>query len=516
MKHQIKKFMAMAVAGCFLAVGAATVASAKESKKLVVAIAGQVLSLDTQMDTGTQSNMIASHIYEGLVRKDEKNNIYPWLAEKWEVSADKVTWTFYLRKGVKFQDNADFNAAAVQKSFNRLLDKASGSNRRYLYTFIKQVNVLDDYTVQFITEAPKASFLNLLAYNGAYIISPRAIDKWGKALSNYAAGTGPFQLKQNMNGEYVILERFDGYWGNKAKIDEVKFMTVTEEGTRVIMLENGEADFVEKIPPQDIARLKDNKNISVRQDASMRVAQIGFNIKKAPFDKVKVRQAINYAINRDLIVKGICGGVGVPADSVVAPNIWGYWAGGKYDYDPQKAKQLLAEAGYPNGFKATLWTPKGRYFRDKETALGVAGQLKKVGIDLEVEVIDWGQYLKELRIPNDEGNKVDSYLLGWTATTGEVGYLINLLFDGKNMPPVGWNTMFYANNRVNEINKISSSMLDDEQRKKLFVEFQSIVMKEAPWAPLYVYEQISASRSDLKGVSVFPDEIILFNNAYIQ
>ncbi len=504
----------------FLAFALAESSDAKrrfeDKDKIVVALSTQILSLDPVQAVGTPAEMVRRHLYEGLVYADSQNKIFPSLAEKWEISKDGLTWTFYLRKGVKFHDNTPFTAQAVKKSLDRLLDPSTGSNRRYMFTFIDQTKVLNDYTVQIVTKEPKANFLNLLTQSGAYPISPSALDKFGKDIADNPCGTGPFRLQKKVTGEYVILTRFDDYWKGKPKLSEIKFITVPEEATRVNMIENGEADFIVNVPPQDMSRLQADKNITIRRDQSNRVAHIGLNVKRPPLDNVKVRQALNYGVDRELIIKGACSGLGIPAKSIIAPATWGYAAVSPYKYDPEKAKELLAQAGYPKGFKAKLWTPQGRYFRDKETALAVAGQLKKIGVDLDVEVVDWGQYNKEMRVGFNEGNKIETYMLGWEAVTGEASYILNTVFAGKNMAPTGWNAMFYANKRFDEINEVASRTLDDRKRAELFREAQKIAIDDAPWISLYVYEQVSAHRSDLKGIQVLPLEVSLFNGAYIE
>ena len=482
---------------------------------ITVALSGQILSLDPQRSAGTPSECVRRQMYEGLVYSDENNRIHPLLADEWSVSEDGLTWTFNLKKGIKFHDGTVMTAAAVVKSFDRLLNKETGSNRRYLYADFESVKALDDHTVQVKTKVRKANFLHLMAYGGAHVISPAAIEKYGDKLTDHPVGTGPYMMKKKLTGEYVDLVRFDQYWGGKPKLAGIKFMTVKEEATRVTMLEKGEADFIVNVPPQDLARLTKDEKVTVRQDPSNRVAHIGMNVTKGPFAKEKVRQALNYAVNRDLLLKGVCGGVGKQAQSVIAPATWGFHPVSPYKYDKDKALALLKEAGFPEGFKAKLWTPQGRYFRDKETSLAVAGQLKKVGVELEVEVIDWGQYLKLLRVGADQGNKVEAYMLGWESVTGEANYLMNAVFASKNQPPKGWNTMFYKNPRVDELSEITGQAIDDAQRKAMFKEFQEIVIKEAPWIPLYVYEQLSAHRSDLKGISILPMEVPMFTRAYL-
>ena len=486
-----------------------------KNRNLVVALSGQILSLDPHRSAGSPSATVRLHMYETLVYADEHNRIYPWLAEKWTVADDGLTWTFHLKKGVKFHDGTPMNAQAVVKSFDRLMDESMGSNRRYLYTDFDEIKALDEYTVQVRTKVRKANFLHLMAYGGASVISPAAMEKWGSDLINHPVGTGPYMMESKLTGEFVQLVPFNDYWGGKPKLDGIRFVSVKEEATRVTMLENGEADFIVNVPPQDLARLENNFEISVRRDPSNRVAHIGLNITQKPFDNQKVRQAMNYAVNRALIVKGVLGGIGEPAQSILAPATWGFAPVSPYKYDKEKALSLLREAGYPDGFKGKLWTPSGRYFRDKETALAVAGELKKIGIDLEVEVIDWGQYLKLLRVGKDQGNKVPAYMLGWESVTGETNYLMNAVFASKNHPPKGWNTMFYTNPRVDELTRISAQTLDENTRKAQFREFQELVIDDAPWIPLYVYQQVSAYRSDLTGITILPMEVPLFTRAYI-
>lgn len=491
-------------------------AADKAKTNIVVTVPTQIISLDPHVSAGTPAEVVRSHIYEGLVSADEKNNIHPALAEKWEVAADGVTWTFHLKKGVKFHDGTELKAGDVKKTFERILDEKNGLNRRYLYTFIDKIEVVDDATVKIITKQPQSNILNLLAYNGGAIVSSSALDKWGKDLGKHPVGTGPFKYKEEAAGEYVTVERFNDYWGGTKNIQQIKFVTVPEEATRVTMLKTGEADFISGIPPQDMKSIESMANVAVRKDPSNRVIHIGFNVGKQPFDNLKVRQALNYAIDRDLLVKSVCGGVGEPATSVLAPVTWGYFNTGAYTYDLEKAKKLLAEAGYPDGFSGKLYTPQGRYFKDKETALAVAEMWKKIGVNLEVEVVDWAQYLKELKVANDKGNKMSAYLLGWESTTGEANYIINTVFATKNIAPTGWNTMFYSNPKVDELSVLAVKTLDDKQRLEYFKEFQQIAAQDAPWAPLYVAGQVSAYRSNIKGITVLSYEVPLFTKASIE
>jgi ABC-type transport system substrate-binding protein len=356
--------------------------------KITVALSAQLLNLDPHVSMAP-SDIVKKHVFEGLTYIDLEGKVHPWLAESWEVAPDNKTWTFHLKEGVKFHDGTDFNAEAVKITFERLLDVDNGFNRRYQLTFIDQINVIDEYTVEIVTKEPYCAMENILDWSGAHIISPAAIEKYGKDIAKYPVGTGPYKVAEFVSGEHVTLEKFNEYWGEKPSLDEVKFITVPEEGTRIAMLETGEVDYIVNLSPQEINRIEENPKLTVRKDPSNRVMQLGMNITNAPLDNKKVRQALNYAVDRELILENVMGGIGIPATSVIASNVWGYAEGiFPYEYNPEKAKQLLAEAGYPDGFDLTMWTTQGRYFRDKELNLAVAGMFQEIGVNAKVEVVD--------------------------------------------------------------------------------------------------------------------------------
>ena len=502
----------LSVAVCLFVLGGhASPATAKDS--IVVSVTAEILTLNNHKSAGSPSEIVRRHIYEGLTEADEKNQIHPKLAEKWEISKDKLVWTFHLRKDVKFQDGTPFNATAVKKNFDKLLDPNSQATRRYLFTFIKKIETVDDYTVRFHTETPQANFLYLLAYGGGHMTSPAFMEKAGANLDKTTCGTGPYKLKNLASGgASAVVERFDGYWGKKPAIKEIKFVSVPEEATRVTMLEAGEADFITGVSPVDVARLKGDSRFVIRTDRSNRVAHIGLNLKKKPFDEKLVRQALNYAVNREQIVKGVMAGAAEPFNGYIAPATWGSAKVVGPDYNPEKAKTLLKEAGLASGFSAKLWTPQGRYFRDKETALAVAGQLKKIGANLSVEVVDWGQYLKELRIAPDQ-SKFETYFLGWESSTGEASYLLDSLFTTDSQAPKGWNTMYYSNPKLDRLSRLASSEMREKERLEYMKNAQQILVDDAIWIPLYVYSQISVHTKGLSGMSVLPLECPLFMNA---
>lgn len=370
---------------------------------------------------------------------------------------------FYLRKGVKFHDGSDFTAEDVVASYERLINNEYGANRVGDFPGFLGAEVIDDYTVRLNTDGPVGNFLNLLSYGGGAIMSKNAIETYKDDIGANPIGTGPYQVESYASGDHAEVVVNDDYWGEIPKIEILRFVTVPESSTRTNMLLAQEAGFVVDVEVNDIESIEASKVAGIRYDDTNRVAQIGFNLTKEPFDNPLVREAMNYAIDKDLIVSGVMGGAGTVTNNVVAPNVFGY-VDGDFSYNPEKAKDLLAEAGYPDGFEVSLWTPQGRYYKDKETSLAVSAQLAEVGITANVEVHDWATYLSELRVPINEGNEVEMYLLGWECYTSEASYILGALFSERTMPPNGWNTMFYTNPEVEElVTEIRHTMNADDR-----------------------------------------------------
>ena len=325
--------------------------SPKVGGTLIYATGTDALTLDPQFVTDVPTSRAVMQIHETLVKYDLDMNIVPCLAEAWEVSSDQLTWTFRLRKGVKFQDGTPFNAEAVKYTFDRIVDPATASPRKSSAGMIKGVKILDEYTVAITTLKPFGPFLaQLTAYNLA-ILSPTQAKKLGKKYAQNPAGTGPFKLESWAPGEKVVLARNEEYWGKKAYLDKVVFKVVPEDATRVMLLLSGEADVIASVPTVLLDKLQQSKDVKVVREKGFRTIYIGLNNKVKPFDDIRVRKAVSHAIHPEAIVQGVLKGVGTLGGSFESPAIPGAVQGLKpYPYDPARAKKLLAEAGYPNGF----------------------------------------------------------------------------------------------------------------------------------------------------------------------
>lgn len=501
-------------AACMLALGTALMGllGQAEAKDIKFAMGAPVLSLDPGVAAGTQAQTVRIQIMEALVQMNaETGKIEPLLAEGWTLSDDKKTWTFKLRQGVKFHDGAVLTADDVVASLSRIIDPKSGLGRAADLRAISSVTALDATTVQVQTAEPFGPLLQVLALDSASILSAASIKQYGAQLGWKPVGTGPFKYVSHQAEQSINLARNDDYWGAKPAADKIQFMTVPEAATRLSMLETGEADIVTDVPGSEVERLQAEPNITLLRKPNTRLAHLGFNTGKPPFNDVRVREALNMAVDRAAIVEGVLRGLGVPADSIIAPTVAGYAPQKAYTYDPAKAKALLAEAGFPKGFSTTIRTPQGRYYMDRETVIAAQAQLKEIGIDASIEVVDWSTYLSALRKPQAE-NTTQLYLLGWETGTGDIQIILDTVFDSARMPPNGWNTMFYKNDQVDRLRVEVARETSSEKRSQLAAEVQGIIMKDAPWIPLYSYVQVTGHRKNLSGLEYLATDIYRLKN----
>jgi ABC-type transport system substrate-binding protein len=439
-------------------------------------------SLDPANTDSNTGEAVGRMMYNYLVRFDGKLQIVPDLATKWSNSKDGLVWTFTLRKGVKFHDGTPVNVEAVKYSFDRFLGAEKPLKSGLHLPIIKSVEIVDDSTVKFTLKAPFAFFLNNLAHSASAIVSPTAHKKWGKDLTLHPTGTGPFRFVEWVRGDRVVLERNDDYYEGKPRLDRVVIRTVREDAARVLGLQAGDYDVAVRIPPEDVSRLMQEGRVRVYAEQSNRTLYIGFNTAKKPFDDVRVRQALNYAIDKESIVKNIYQDRAAIVPTVVGPLHTGYAALKGYPYDPAKAKKLLAEAGYPNGLEVSFWTPKGRYLKDYELSQAIQQQLAAVGVKANLEAFEWARYLSTLRRPKGEA-KFDMYLLGFAASTAEARWVIYALSSCDQWPPAGNNAGFYCKKEVDEAVTKGMSSRNATERDAFMRKAQELLLED----PLAIY-----------------------------
>ncbi|MEW6048717.1 MAG: ABC transporter substrate-binding protein, partial [Bacillota bacterium] len=355
-------------------------AGPKYGGRLKVAMGTSIPIFDSAYASGMANLGIIDLVSETLTKiNSDTGEVMPYLAESW--TAEGNVWTIKLRKGVKFTDGTPFDAAAVKFNIERMLDPATKALTRSTWTMIKSVDVVDPHTVRITTHEPFGPLMAQLSYAPMGMNSPTQVQKLGNENYHTApVGTGPFKYVEHIKGDHTLLSRNDEYWGGKPYLDEVYVKPIPEAGARVMALESGEVDVVFNVPPRDVPRLEQNPKIRVIQPPAQRTMHVGINVTRGPLKDKRVRQALNYAVDKQAIVDNIFLGKTYVSDAPVAKNVFGYHSTRVYNYDPEKAKALLKEAGYPNGFSVTLTYSPGRFLMTEEVVQAIQNDLAKVGV----------------------------------------------------------------------------------------------------------------------------------------
>ena len=322
------------------------------AKDLVVGVPANLTGLDPADLNDNLSQSAARLMFEGLYMLDEHMKLRPQLAESYEASEDAKEFTFHLRKGVTFQDGTSFNAEAVKFSFDRAGNPDNHLKRQSLFVMIAHTDVVDDYTVRVVLKYPFGAFVNDIAHPGALIVSPKSVQQYGKEVTRHPSGTGPYEFV-SWSADTLKLKKNEHYWqAGLPKIETITYRSVPENGARIAMLQAGEAQFIYPVPPELIASLKNSPTITVFDEPSILGRYIALNNMRKPFSDPRVRLALNYAVDKQAFIKVVFNGHADPMDSPMPPLLGFYQRQGNYPYDPGKAKALLAEAGYPNGFES--------------------------------------------------------------------------------------------------------------------------------------------------------------------
>ncbi|MCG7344059.1 glutathione ABC transporter substrate-binding protein [Sporosarcina sp. ACRSL] len=480
--------------------------SSSKGNDIVVAFGSEPITLDPQDANDAVSNQANVLLYDKLVTFDKENNVVPELATKWEAAEDATGITFTLREDVTFQDGTPFNAEAVKINFERILDEENKLSRHSLYAdFIESVIVDSEYQVTFKFKEAFGPALSSFAHGAGGIISPKAI-KDNADIGKQPVGSGPYKLKKWTPGTELVLEVNPEYWGGKKKLDTITFKPVPENSSRTIMLENGEVDVIAPIATQDIERLKENKNVTVNTTPIYRTIYITINQSNPIFENVKVRQALNYAVDKNTLVDKILLGQGKVAEAAIGSSVAGYSSVGTYEYNPEKAKELLAEAGIEEGTTIKLWTPDGRYLMDSKIAEFIQANLQEVGFNVEFQKWEWSAYSNMLDDPDSD---YDLIVNSWGTSTGDADWGLRPLFttDGSN------NYSNYSNSEVDKLITEGLSNPNIEERTKIYNKAMNIIKDEAPWIFLAEYQTATGVRNDLQGVYTWGNEYVILRDA---
>ncbi|HET7628742.1 MAG TPA: ABC transporter substrate-binding protein [Bacillales bacterium] len=471
------------------------------------------VTLDPAKATDGESFMVTKNIFETLVNfnYDKQNTeiVDTGLAKDWKISEDGLTYTFHLKKGIKFQDGTDFNADAVVFNFKRWKN-GEGKFAYYPSMFggykdksvIANVEAVDDYTVKFTLKRPLAPFLKDLAMSPFAIASPKAVEKWGEDFGKHPVGTGPFKFVEWKPNNTITIKKNENYWKDGyPKLNTVIYKVISDNHARLTALQNGEIDLMEGLNPNEIQTVENDKDLQVFLRPSMNIGYLGMTVTRKPFDNKKVRLAMNYAINKKEIVEAFYSEKAKVAVSPLPPVFEAFNGDLKpYTYDPEKAKQLLKEAGYPDGFKMELWAmPVPRpYMPDgKKIAVAIQSDLKKVGIDAKIVSYDWATYLEKA-----QKGEADAFLLGWTSDNGDAD---NVLYTLLSSDSIGGNNFTrYSNKQLDELLVEAQKTTDQQKRIQLYKQAQEIIHKNPPWVPIVHSTPALAGKASLKNFKPHP------------
>ncbi|MCL1925438.1 MAG: ABC transporter substrate-binding protein [Defluviitaleaceae bacterium] len=476
--------------------------------ELIFLQASSPASLDPHRQNDGASAQVNRSIYEGLTAFDENGNLIPLLAESFE-PIDSYTWQFNLRRDVLFHDGTPFNASAVQMSLERLLDPENAFPAAFILDSISEVLVIDGYTVNIVTHFPFAPLPSHLASMVGLIIAPSAIEEelsGGVSIIENPIGTGPFAFNYRIYGDSINLITFEDYWRGRPYIDSLTFLVIPEPSTRLLMVETGEAHAA-TAQASDVPNIIASPTLEMIQTQGSNITFIGFNTQIAPFNDVRVRQAISMVIDRESMVLAIIEGQGIPAVGPLSPLV----AGATTDLetlgnDFEEALSLLEEAGFPEGFSANIYVSNLEHGRIAELA---QANLAPLGINLNITQLEFGAFLEYLN-----NGAQEMFVLGWTAMTGDADYGLFPIFH-SSMHGAPGNRTFFSNTAVDELLERARVSSDQVYRNYLYAQAQQILVNEAPMVFLY-HPITTVAMNGVDGVISNPNIVPQFYRAILR
>ncbi|MEO3387913.1 ABC transporter substrate-binding protein [Mesorhizobium sp. CAU 1741] len=514
----MKRLIAAALAACVLAFAPA--ASAQTPPNVVVV--GQIAepqSLDPHAVTASNDFRILVNMYDGLVRfADGTLEVEPSLAESWEISDDALTYTFKLREGVSFHDGTPFNAEAVKFNFDRMLDETHPFHDTgpfplsFFFSSVDEVTAVDEYTIEFKLSEPFAPFLSNLAYPTGLIVSPAAVEASGEDFGRNPVGTGAFRFQEWQSNQRVVLTANPDYWDGAPALEAVVFRPITDANTRVAEMLSGGLDIMVEVPPDSIGQFREAAEFTVHEQAGPHVWYVMLNMKEGPFQNVAVRQAANFAVNKESLVNDVLQGAAEVSAGPVPPAFaWAYNEEvDPYPYDPERARALLEEAGY-DGEEVVFYVTEGGSGMLDPVAMGTAIQadLAAVGMNVRIETYEWNTYLGQVN-PGLEG-KADMAEMAWM--TNDPDTLPFLTLRSAALPEEGgFNSGYYSNPDVDEMLDQARMVTDQEERGALYKDVQALVHDDAPWIFVANWVQGAVTTANVENFSLQPSFFLMLHD----
>ena len=493
---------------------------------LIFGRGGDSVGLDPAHEEDGESFKVCGAIYDTLIQyKDESTEVEPALASSWEASSDGLSWTFHLRKNVKFHDGTPFDAEAVLFSLNRQHNPTHAFHNvggPYIYwsdtglaEIVDEITALDRFTIQITLTRPYAPFIYTIAMTPFSIVSPSSARESLENFTNRPVGTGPFKFVRWDRGDKVVLEVNHDYWGGRPPLDRIIFRSIPDNSVRLIELQNGSIDAMEFPNPDDLPQIREDTQLEIVEQPGMNVGYLAMNMDRKPFDNLKIRRAINHAINKHEIIKQLYQGMGIPAKNPIPPTMWSYDDSiEEYTYNPDKAKQLLKEAGYPEGFETTLWAlpvPRPYIPAGRLLAAIIQSDLRRIGIIGKIVTYDWGTYLEKTKY-----GEHDMAMLGWSADIGDPdNFFYYLLSKEAAQKPAG-NISFYRSDEMQEILVQAQSATNQAERIELYKKAQRIFHRDIPWVPLAHAKQIVIINKRVKNLKLHPTTWKYFRQIWLE
>lgn len=477
--------------------GAATgTEAAAGSSTITIGCSTDLTSLDPHNHNDTASAYATRHIYNNLVKMNENNEFVPNLAESWEF-ADDTTVNFTLKDGVKFHNGETLTAEDVKFSLERQMESPKVGHLLYM---IDSIEVVDDLHFTIHMNAPSNALISSLFHSGSAILCKsytEGLEAEGKSLESAPMGCGPYKFVEWVPGASYTLEKFDDYFDPEtaAKNDKLVFKIISEESARTIALENGELDLLVNVGTSDAQRLRETEGIALDEFGYTSVEYFCGNTQKAPFDNKLVRQAMNYAINKEDCIIAAMNGEAVRADSYLAESAIGYYdTAVKYEYNPEKAKELLAEAGYPNGFTFSVYLAGDARSR---SATAIQANLASIGVTMNIEQMEASTFYE--RTGNGEH---EACMAGWVANA-EPDNTYRPLFTSEKAG-AGGNRSFYKNPEVDALVDDAATNPDPAKVQEDYETILKTLSEDAVWVPLYSQKGLVARNENLKGLHNSP------------
>nr|WP_236838540.1 ABC transporter substrate-binding protein [Caldalkalibacillus salinus] len=437
--------------------------------------------------------------------------LQPLLAEDYQLSEDATTLTFELREGVTFHDGTVFNAEAVKANLDYVRNEENDMERATFFSFIEEVTVDNEFRLTIKATHPNSAMLSYFAHDAAVFLSPKQIKmkEQDRTHEIQPVGTGPFKLvEQDKKDDIITVRPYEKHWkGEQPNVSSIAFIAVTDIDKRIDMLKSEALDVVLSLPTNEADKLKQHPEFNIHTVPSHNVFYIGMNLKNQKFKEQKVRQALNYAVDKETLIKEALNGFGTIADSAIAPQVYGYAAQRIYDYDIEKSKTLLAESS-ENDFTSVLWTRDEPEFLS--VAEHVAAQLDEIGININVQAYDSNTFFQQL----DSGEGTELWLGRWSPGTGDADWGLRPNFSSAHVPPNFNNAGYYINQEVDEQLDQAIITADMDKRLNIYGDIQQTIYEEAPWIFLYVPDEIVATSQQVKGITLQSTGVVDFKDTF--